>query len=47
MIGTGTLEQAERRGRLADLYLNYSDGAVRLALRGSFIPIRGMTSRFL
>jgi hypothetical protein len=31
MIGTGTLEQAERRGRLADLYLSYSDGAVRLA----------------
>jgi RNA polymerase sigma-70 factor (sigma-E family) len=31
MIGTGTLEQAESRGRLADLYLSYSDGALRLA----------------
>ena len=31
MIGTRTLEQAESRGRLADLYLSYSDGAVRLA----------------
>ena len=31
MIGTGTLEQAESRGRLANLYLSYSDGAVRLA----------------
>jgi RNA polymerase sigma-70 factor (sigma-E family) len=31
MSGTGTLEQVERRGRFADLYVRYSDGAIRLA----------------
>src|SRR6266571_2319138 len=31
MSETGTLEQVERRGRFADLYVRYSDGAIRLA----------------
>jgi RNA polymerase sigma-70 factor (sigma-E family) len=31
MIWNVVLERTEKRGRLAELYLNYSDGAVRLA----------------